>query len=144
RPDRGSGWDLRAGPGRLGDDPVPRGRSGRQRRSPARAGIRVARSVIRGGGVSEEERYLFDLMRYLVVDDVLSPPECAKLNALVDDLDLWGRATRGERAEIHEHNHAWAYRRETWAEPFRRLLAHPTIVPYLIELVGPKFRYDHG
>ena len=31
-----------------------------------------------------------------------------------------------------------------WCEPFRALLAHPKIVPYLTELLGPGFRLDHG
>ena len=31
-----------------------------------------------------------------------------------------------------------------WDEPFRRLIAHPAVVPYLADILGPRFRYDHG
>ena len=30
-----------------------------------------------------------------------------------------------------------------WGEPFKRLIDHPRIVPYLVELIEPKFRLDH-
>ena len=33
---------------------------------------------------------------------------------------------------------------ESWEAPFRRLIDHPKIMPHLLELIGPKFRYDHG
>ncbi|MCZ6680816.1 MAG: phytanoyl-CoA dioxygenase family protein [Candidatus Poribacteria bacterium] len=30
-----------------------------------------------------------------------------------------------------------------WGEPFKKLIDHPKVVPYLVELMGPKFRLDH-
>ena len=47
--------------------------------------------------MNDDERYLFDLMGYLVVDDILSPDELAELNRLVDRRDPWGTQERGQR-----------------------------------------------
>jgi hypothetical protein len=43
-----------------------------------------------------EEKYLFDLMGFLVVKQVLSRDEVAELNKLIDSYDLWRRAESGE------------------------------------------------
>ena len=31
-----------------------------------------------------------------------------------------------------------------WCEPFRNLLVHPNVKPYLEEALGKKYRLDHG
>jgi ectoine hydroxylase-related dioxygenase (phytanoyl-CoA dioxygenase family) len=67
------------------------------------------------------------------------------LNGLLDSYDLWRKAESGaEPAWINDPNFMTIGAPHTWDEPFRRLLAHPRILPYLKTLVGPKFRYDHG
>ena len=38
--------------------------------------------------MNEEERYLFDVRGYLVIEDVLSPEEVAELNRVMDSQDL--------------------------------------------------------
>ena len=92
-----------------------------------------------------EEKYLFDLMGFLVVKQVLSRDEVDELNALIDSYDLWRKAESGkEAAWLNDPNFMTVGALHTWDEPFRRLLAHPKMMPYLHTLVGPKFRYDHG
>ena len=92
-----------------------------------------------------EERYLFDLMGFLVLPQVLTREEVAEPNALIDSYDLWRKAKSGEEpAWVNDPNFMTVGAPHTWDEPFRRLLAHPKIMPYLKTLVGPKFRYDHG
>ena len=95
--------------------------------------------------MDEQERYLFDLMGYLVVEDVLTPEEVAELNGLLDEFDLW----RGEEACVPRR---WVYEVENkihvgmpyeWHEAFRRVVTHPRILPYLTELCGPHVRFDH-
>jgi len=92
-----------------------------------------------------EEKYLFDLMGFLVLPQVLAREEVDELNALIDSYDLWRKAKSGEEpAWVNDPNFMTVGAPHTWDEPFRRLLAHPRIMPYLKTLVGPKFRYDHG
>jgi hypothetical protein len=92
-----------------------------------------------------EEKYLFDLMGFLVLKRVLPREEVAELNALIDSYDLWRKAASGqESAWVNDANFMTVGALHTWDEPFRRLLAHPGLVPYLEALAGPKFRYDHG
>jgi hypothetical protein len=45
-----------------------------------------------------EEKYLFDLMGFLVVKQVLSRSEVDELNALIDSYDLWRKAESGQEA----------------------------------------------
>jgi hypothetical protein len=95
--------------------------------------------------MNAEEKYLFDLMGFLVVKQALSRTEVEELNALIDSYDLWRKAESGkESAWKNDPNFMTIGSLHTWDEPFRRLLAHPRMVPYLKTLVGPKFRYDHG
>jgi len=95
--------------------------------------------------MTDEERYLFDLMGYIVVEGVLTMAEVATLNGLIDQRDPWGAHARegvGTMSLGEGNLHVGPL--ERWEEPFRRLIDHPKIVPYLLEMIGPKFRYDHG
>jgi hypothetical protein len=104
--------------------------------------------------MNEDEKYLFDLNGYLVVENVLTPEEVAKANEAIDhNLDqgrlrpreqtldggspeLWGDKGRGELGGLLQ----WE---EPWCHPFREMLAHPGLVPYLNEILGKGFRMDH-
>jgi ectoine hydroxylase-related dioxygenase (phytanoyl-CoA dioxygenase family) len=95
--------------------------------------------------VDEREQYLFDLMGYLVVEDVLTADEVAELNGLLDEYDLW----QGDGAKVPRR---WVYEAENkihvgmpyeWDEAFRRVVNHPRIMPYLVDLIGPQVRFDH-
>ena len=74
--------------------------------------------------MTDEEKFLVDLEGYLVIRDVLTHDEVDELNGIIDQGDRSGHPTR-------------------WGVPFRRLIDHPKILPYLIDLLGPKFRLDH-
>jgi ectoine hydroxylase-related dioxygenase (phytanoyl-CoA dioxygenase family) len=105
--------------------------------------------------MNEDEKYLFDLNGYLVIEDVLTADEVARANAAIDrhreqirrrpheqrlsgdSSGLTGEFGRGELGGLLE----WE---EPWCEPFRAMLAHPRIVPYLNELLGKGFRMDHS
>jgi ectoine hydroxylase-related dioxygenase (phytanoyl-CoA dioxygenase family) len=96
-------------------------------------------------GMDDKERYLFDLMGYLVVEDVLSAAEVDELNRVLDELDLWsGEGSKVERRWVYEAEHkvhvGMPYE---WHDAFRRVVSHPRIVPYLVELCGPQVRFDH-
>jgi len=84
--------------------------------------------------MTNEEKFMFDLEGYLVIKNVLTPDEVAEMNEIADGVF--------PRKEGDAANHRTS-RVSLWGEPFKRLIDHPTIVPYLIELIGPKFRLDH-
>lgn len=95
--------------------------------------------------MDDKERYLFDLMGYVVVEDVLTLDEVEELNALLDEFNLWG----GDDAKVTRR---WVYEVENkihvgmpyeWHEAFRRIVNHPRIMPYLVELCGERVRFDH-
>ncbi len=106
--------------------------------------------------MTEHERYLFDLRGYLVVENALTPEEVEAANTALDrhwdqvqprarELSLSGKsqALRGEKGRL-EARFSLLRLERPWCEPFRQMLAHPRIVPYLNELIGTGFRLDHG
>lgn len=71
-----------------------------------------------------EEKFQVDLEGYLVIKNVLSDEEVAEMNTYIDEDKMNGRPSQ-------------------WGEPFKRLIDHPKILPYLITLLGPHVRLDH-
>jgi hypothetical protein len=102
--------------------------------------------------MTEDEKYLFDLNGYLVIEDVLSPAELALANEAVDKYGdrikphpdslaggsptLAGQRTRGELHDVLGLE-------DPYGPVFRRILTHPRLVPYLNEILGKGFRVDH-
>ena len=74
--------------------------------------------------MTDEEKFTVDLEGYLVIKDVLNRDEVAEMNEIID---------RGNREGPPS----------LWGELFKRLIDHPKILPYLIELIGPTVRLDH-
>ena len=74
--------------------------------------------------MTDEEKFMVDLEGYLVIKDVLTLDEVDEMNQIIDQGDRSGHPT-------------------LWGQPFKRLIDHPKVLPYLIELLGPKFRLDH-
>ena len=84
--------------------------------------------------LSEEEKFRFDLQGYLVIPGVLSKTECSALAELSNS--AWPRqASDG------------AFRRtpniSQWGPECLNLMDHPKVLPYLVELIGPRVRVDH-
>jgi hypothetical protein len=105
-------------------------------------------------GLSEAERYFFELYGYLVVPDILTPAQVAEMNAAADacsehtqrrdspDKKLSGDVGRlqGEIGRIDTGElMQWP---EPHCEPFRRLLSHRPAVKILLDLVGPGFHHS--
>jgi hypothetical protein len=93
--------------------------------------------------MTTEERYLFDLQGYLVVPDLLSAAELTRLNALLDERDVWTDA-----AKRSDPAHSNALKLHTgpllkWGQEFRDLASDPHVLPYLRELLGAGCRLDH-
>jgi ectoine hydroxylase-related dioxygenase (phytanoyl-CoA dioxygenase family) len=83
--------------------------------------------------MTEEELFTFDLEGYLVVKQVLHPEEVAALRAVALQ-----KCPAAERPVYHR-----AFGASAWGGPYHALIDHPSIVPYLLDLIGPKFRLDH-
>lgn len=105
--------------------------------------------------MNEQEKFLFDLNGFLVVRNVLTPQEVDELNAAVDAHQASGEHARPredpalKNARPGSAMSAAGSRVDVggllgWDTPgFRRLLAHPKIVPYLNDLCGAGYRMDH-
>jgi ectoine hydroxylase-related dioxygenase (phytanoyl-CoA dioxygenase family) len=98
------------------------------------------------------EQYLFDVQGYLVVPGFLPAAEVDALNAALDA----NRKRMGEdgNSNIGKAKHLAGRKRgmfsgmlawpKPWCQPFRDLLAHPRIVPYLDAIHGRGWRMDHS
>jgi phytanoyl-CoA dioxygenase PhyH len=93
---------------------------------PGRAGLH--------GTMTPEEKFLFDLEGYLVIKQVLSSAEVAALNAIAD---------RKAPALSEGRRYHRVFRASAWGPQYQALIDHPRIVPYLVALVGSRFRLDH-
>ena len=102
--------------------------------------------------MNDTEKFLFDLQGFLKVPDFLTPAEVDALNAAFD-------ANEDKRGEDGNHNtggsDALDGRRRgmfagmlEWEKPhclpFRALLAHKKIIPYLDALFGRGWKMDHS
>ena len=85
--------------------------------------------------MNEDERYLFDLQGFLVVEDAL---DARQLKALNDILD---QRIEAEVAE-EDNTHRFIDLLE-WGQPYRDLVDNPRVVDYLGELIGDPLRLDH-
>ena len=103
--------------------------------------------------ISGREKFLFDLQGFLHVENFLTPEEVAALNAAVDaNVDEEaegffpeGNSYGGGMDGLYGKGGAndmltWP---RPWCQPFRDLLAHPKLIPYLNTIFGRGWRLDH-
>lgn len=105
--------------------------------------------------ISERERFLFDLNGFLHLKNVFSPEEVAMANEAIDEhsTTLHARdaaslkntmpgtplAATGPRMDLG----GMLWWPKPYCLPFRKVLTHPTLVPYLTEFCGDGYRMDH-
>ena len=85
--------------------------------------------------MNEQERYLFDLQGFLVVENALTTEQIATINQLIDK----------QIALVEQPWSQW-FRFDSllgWGTPFLDLIDNPPITPYLLTLLGEGFRLDH-
>jgi len=85
--------------------------------------------------MDDNERYLFDLQGFLVVEDVLRPDEVAALNRLIDGHNLPAPTASNDSAYFEGFLN--------WAQPFVNLLDQPRLMGLLRGMLGDDFRLDH-
>ena len=105
--------------------------------------------------MNDTQKYLFDLQGFLVVEGVLSKAEVAAANDAIDrhtdgivervggvSLSSDSKTMQGEtgRGDLGGPL-SWE---KPWCDPFRAMLAHPQITPYLNQLLGKGWRLDHN
>ena len=100
--------------------------------------------------MGEDEKYLFDLHGYLVLEGVLDPSEIAAANAAIDahadelELDPVIRSN-GSRTLAGDRGRRDLTGFLEWEKPhcevFRSLIVHPRLSPSLHELLGEGFRF---
>jgi ectoine hydroxylase-related dioxygenase (phytanoyl-CoA dioxygenase family) len=102
--------------------------------------------------MSDREKYLYDIQGYLVVPSFLTEEEVDRLNAAFDanrhrmtedrNSNTGGSPTlAGNKRGYFDGMLTWE---KPWCEPFRDLLVHPKIIPYLNTLHGRGWRMDHS
>jgi ectoine hydroxylase-related dioxygenase (phytanoyl-CoA dioxygenase family) len=104
--------------------------------------------------VTDEEKFLFDLRGYLVIDDVLTPEQVCRANEAIDAKQNLvtdrkrGLAASSQRLQGAEGKRGFVENplgfERPWCEPFREMLAHPRVIDVFNEILGPAFRLDHG
>ncbi|MDP6114868.1 MAG: phytanoyl-CoA dioxygenase family protein [Planctomycetota bacterium] len=85
--------------------------------------------------MTSEEKFLVDLQGYLIIKNVLTPDEVSTLNEIMDERFPVPDEYSGGRRSVS--------RICQWGKPYQALIDHPKLLPYLLELMGPKFRLDH-
>ncbi|AWT60946.1 MAG: hypothetical protein DF168_02171 [Candidatus Moanabacter tarae] len=104
--------------------------------------------------MTENERYLFDINGYIVVPEVLSIKEVSEANRAIDkhsdeiqertgDLSLSGVSSTLKGIAGRGDVGGMLTWEKPWCDPFRAMLIHPRVAPYLQALLGLGFRMDH-
>ncbi|AWT60082.1 MAG: hypothetical protein DF168_01283 [Candidatus Moanabacter tarae] len=103
--------------------------------------------------MSTNEKYLFDLLGFLIVPDVLSAKDLETANAAIDSLELEqspeyfkdSKALKGENKSTRLGATTGLLELpKPFCDPFREMLAHPKTIPHLNTILGEGWRLDHG
>jgi hypothetical protein len=104
--------------------------------------------------LTDDQKYLFDLNGYIVIEGLLTPDEVSAANAAIDARaeSIKTRSdghtlSGGSPALEGSHSRGGLRGMLEWPEPeclpFRNALAHPRLVTYLDAILGKGFRVDH-
>ena len=102
--------------------------------------------------MNDDEKYLFDLSGYLVVENALTDDELRRSNEAIDHHFDQAKAspsyTHGSKAldgtSTRKDLGGMLGCERPWCDPFREFLVHPRIAPYLNVILGEGYRLDHG
>ena len=95
--------------------------------------------------MTDDEKYFFDLNGYLILRDVVDPDTIRRCNEAIDHYDdqieVHERRFEGEsKALTSDIRQRWSDEMVAWerpyCEPFRQLMVHPRLKPYLREIIG--------
>ena len=105
--------------------------------------------------MTDDEKYFFDINGYILIRNVLSQEEVDACNEAIDhhqhlirertgDLSLSGKSQSLKGVTGRGDLGGCLSWEKPWCDPFRKMLTHPTIVPYLNVILGPGYRMDHN
>lgn len=103
--------------------------------------------------MSTDEKYLFDLLGFVIVRNALSKEQLDLANAAIDSMELtqspeyFGESTtlKGENSSTRLGNTENLLELpKPLCNPFREMLAHPNTIPHLNTILGEGWRLDHG
>ncbi len=103
--------------------------------------------------MSTDEKYLFDLVGFLIVRNVLSEEHLEVANAAIDASELTQSpeyfgdsvALKGQNSSTRlGSNGNLLELPKPFCDPFREMLAHPKTIPHLNTILGEGWRLDHG
>lgn len=125
-------------------------------RSTGTLSIPEIRGRTKMSSISEKDKYLFDLNGYIVIREVLTPPEIETCNRAIDTKQDLARERREDELRNTKKDTPLAGdglsgRKDLggileWGEDsqvFRNMLAHPRLIPYFHEFLGKGYRMDH-
>ncbi|MCZ7646444.1 MAG: phytanoyl-CoA dioxygenase family protein [Planctomycetota bacterium] len=86
--------------------------------------------------LTEEDRFLFDLQGFIKLEGVLAPDEIASMLRTMEEAGIKDPENNPNKSRFGNFL--------AWSAAYRNLIDHPRILPWLFELLGPKFRLDHA
>lgn len=87
--------------------------------------------------MTDEERYLFDLQGYLILEGAIDPQVVARMNAFIDAREAEDAGWEPQTGNAHVECPI------CWTPDFLALLDHPRTLPILKEILGEYMRLDH-
>ncbi|MBA3685580.1 MAG: phytanoyl-CoA dioxygenase family protein [Planctomycetes bacterium] len=85
--------------------------------------------------MTDEQRFLFDLQGYLVIEGALPPEQVERMRATMDAHGISKPSNDPGRSRFSGFL--------DWGPEWRALLDHPRTLPVLRGVIGEKFRLDH-
>lgn len=86
--------------------------------------------------MTPEQRFIFDVQGYIVVENVLPPEQVKRMLADMDAHDIKNPNNDPSKSRFGGFL--------SWSPDWHGLIDHPKITPLLVEMLGPKFRLDHA
>mgnify|MGYP002625684740 FL=1 len=86
--------------------------------------------------MTDEQRFLFDLNGYLVLEGVLDAERVKRMNKDMLDHDIKEPENSPDQSRFGNFL--------KWGDDWRELIDHPAVLPLLTEILGSKFRLDHA
>lgn len=86
--------------------------------------------------MTPEQRFIFDVQGYLVIENALPPEQVQRMVAAMEE--------HGIREPENDPGKSRFSGFLKWGEDWRNLIDHPAVLPVLTELLGPRFRLDHA
>jgi hypothetical protein len=86
--------------------------------------------------MTDEQRFIFDIQGYIVLEGVLKPEQVKRM---VADMDAHGIKEPSNNPTESRFSGFLG-----WGDDWRNLIDHPTLMPVLHDLMGSKFRLDHA